>query len=99
MWCWMIKNKKLLDTFATMTLREAIKPIKKNIIAIETNETTFWLSYFDFSENELTLYADPTKWNPVEQWSLDTNVKVSGSNLEIEGTKLSFLVGAIHKFN
>ena len=51
MWCWMIKNKKLLDSFATMTLGEAIKPIKKNIIAIETNETTFWLSYFDFSNN------------------------------------------------
>ena len=34
MWCWMIKNKKLLDSFATITLGEALKPIKDKISAI-----------------------------------------------------------------
>lgn len=93
----MIKNKKLLGSFATITLGEALKPIKDKIIAIETDEETFY--YFDISEGELTLYADSDQWNPDQQWSLETKVKVSGTDLEIEGKKLSFLVGKLHKFN
>ena len=93
----MIKNKKLLDSFATITLGEALKPIKKKIVAIETEEETFY--YFDIAEGELILYADSDQWNPDQQWSLETKVKVSGTDLEIEGKKLSFLVGKLHKFN
>jgi hypothetical protein len=93
----MINNKDLLDSFATMTLGEAIEPIKKNIIAIETEEETFY--YFDIAEGELILYPESDYRNPQHKWSLGTKVKVSGTDLEIDGTKLSFMVGELHKFN
>jgi hypothetical protein len=93
----MINNKELLESFATVTLGKAIEPIKDKIIAIETEEETF--HYFDIAEGELILYADSDQWNPQHQWSLGTKVKVSGTDLEIEGKKLSFLVGKLHKFN
>jgi hypothetical protein len=90
----MINNKELLDSFATITLGEAIEPIKDKIIAIDvvTEATTYGRSYFEISEKELTLYADADHWNPDEQWRLDTKVKISETDLEIEGTKLKFLI-------
>jgi hypothetical protein len=93
----MIENKELLDSFATITLGEAIEPIKNNIVAIETEEETFY--YFDIAEGELILYPESDYRNPQHQWSLGTKVKVSGTDLEIDGTKLSFMVGELHKFN
>jgi hypothetical protein len=86
----MIKNKKLLDSFATITLGEAIEPIKDKISAIETYDETFY--YFDIEEEEgLTLYADSDYRDPQYQWSLDTKVKVYKTYLEIKGEKLIFL--------
>lgn len=92
MWCWMIKNKELLDSFATITLGEAIEPIKDKIFFIDSAETIYGRNYFSITTKELTLYDDADHWNPDEQWSLDTKVKVSETGLEIEGTKLRFLV-------
>ena len=100
MWCWMIENKELLDSFATITLGELIKPIKKKILWIEFENEIYHQECYNIGFKELTLYGDNFQWNVNEQWSLDTKVKISKgrSVLKIEESNLSFMVGSLHKF-
>jgi len=100
MWCWMIENKELLDTFATITLGELIKPIKKKIIWIETEHNLYHPDYYHIGSKELTLFGDSLQLNIDEQWELDTEVKIlkNRSVVKIEETQLSFMVGSLHKF-
>jgi hypothetical protein len=96
----MIDNKKLLNSFATITLGELIKPIKKKIIWIETEHNLYHPDYYHIGSKELTLFGDSLQLNIDEQWELDTEVKIlkKRSVVKIEETQLSFMVGSLHKF-
>jgi hypothetical protein len=94
------ENENLLETFTKITLGELIKPIKRKIAWIETEERTYFPDCYQIYPEELVLYRSVARMAVDHKWSFDTEVKVLKNRIviNIEGSLLSFATGRLYKF-